>query len=71
MSPRSSLIGFHRVLIGAGILFCGGFAGWTFAVAWRDGAGWLWVVGGVFALFAVGLIVYLWNLSRILGYRDE
>lgn len=71
MSPQSSLIGFHRVLISAGILFCAGFAVWTFVVASREGAGWLWVVGGVFAVFAAGLAVYLWNLDRILGIEKD
>lgn len=70
MKPRSSLIRFHRVLISAGILFCGGFAVYTFVIASREEAGWLWVLGGVFAIFAVGLAVYLWNLRRFLGYDE-
>ncbi len=66
----SSLIPFHRVLISAGILFCGGFAIWTFAAAAdSEGAG-LWVLGGVFAVLAVVLAVYLWNLKRILGIEE-
>ena len=71
VKPRSSLIQFHRVLIGAAILFCGGFAAYTFALASREGGGWLWALGAVFALFAVGFTIYLWNLSRVLGYRDD
>lgn len=68
---RSSLIPFHRVLISAGILFCGGFAVWTFVGASRSGGTGAWAVGSVFAILAVALAVYLWNLSRFLGYRDE
>lgn len=60
----SSLIGFHRVLITAGIVFCGGFA----VYAWTDGHT---ALATVFAILAVALLVYLWNLSRVLGYRDE
>ncbi len=72
MKPRSSLIQFHRVLIAAGILFCGGFAAYTFALASREGGGgWMWALGAVFAAFAVGFTVYLWNLSRVLGYSDD
>lgn len=65
------MIPFHRVLISAGILFCGGFAIYTLLLASREGGGWLWALGGVFAAFAVALAVYLWNLSRILGYRED
>lgn len=66
----SSLIPFHRVLISAGILFCGGFGIWTFvAAADSDGLG-LWVLGSVFVVLAVVLAVYLWNLNRILGIEE-
>lgn len=34
-------------------------------------AGWLRALGAVFAAFAAALAVYLWDLSRILGYRDD
>lgn len=64
MAGRSSLIGFHRILITAGIIFCGGFA----VYAWSGGQT---TLGMVFAVLAVALLVYLWNLSRVLGYRDE
>lgn len=64
MAGRSSLIGFHRVLITAGIVFCVGFATYV----WYDGHVTLAIVFGILA----GLLVaYLWNLSRVLGYRDE
>ena len=71
MTETSSLIGFHRVLISAGILFCGGFAAWAFLTASRSGRGTFWLLGAVFAVLAVALAIYLWNLSRILGYRSE
>lgn len=64
MARGSSLIGFHRVLITAGILFCGGFA----VYAWSGGHT---TLGLIFAVLAAVLLVYLWNLSRVLGYRDE
>ena len=64
MAGRSSLIGFHRVLITAGIVFCAGFA----VYAWMDGQPRL---ATIFAVVGVGLLIYLWNLSRVLGYRDE
>ena len=64
----SSLIQFHRVLITAGILFCGGFAGWAFVAAARGDRFGLWILGAVFAVLALALVVYLWNLSRVLGY---
>lgn len=64
MTGRSSLIGFHRVLIAAGIVFCVGFA----TYAWYDGHVTLAIV---FGILAVLLVTYLWNLSRVLGYRDE
>ncbi|MGH7542798.1 MAG: hypothetical protein ACREK7_02570 [Gemmatimonadota bacterium] len=64
MAGRSSLIGFHRVLISAGIVFCLGFA----TYAWYDGHVTLAIV---FGALAVLLVAYLWNLSRVLGYRDE
>ena len=67
----SSLIQFHRVLISAGILFCGGFAIWAFLAASRSDRGSFWLLGAVFAILAVALGVYLWNLRRILGYRSE
>ncbi|HUO99956.1 MAG TPA: hypothetical protein VM737_00285 [Gemmatimonadota bacterium] len=60
----SSLIPFHRVLISAGIVFCAGFA----VYAWVGGQRPLAVV---FAVLALALGIYLWNLNRVLGYRDE
>ncbi|MFN2420927.1 MAG: hypothetical protein ABR527_06055 [Gemmatimonadota bacterium] len=68
---RSSLIGFHRVLISAGILFCAGFAAWAFHAAAAGGRVSMWTLGTVFAILAIGLGVYLWNLRRILGYGES
>lgn len=71
MTLSSSLVRFHRVLISAGILFCGGFAVWSFLAGSRTGRGAWYVLGAIFAVLAVVLSVYLWNLRRVLGYRDE
>lgn len=68
---RSSLIPFHRVLITAGIIFCGGFAVWILNAAMRDGGLGLWLLGIVFAILAVGLGFYLRNLNRFLGLPKE
>ena len=61
---RSSLIAFHRVLIGAGIAFCAGFAVW----AWSGGHV---LLAAVFAALAIGLGYYLKNLSRFLDYGED
>ena len=66
--PGSSLVPFHRVLISAGIVFCAGFAWWMFSLGGRVGSTLYVVVGGIFAALAVVLAIYLWNLSRVLGY---
>jgi membrane protein implicated in regulation of membrane protease activity len=71
VTVRSSLIQFHRVLITAGIVFCAGFAVWAFVYAPRSGRGAFWVLGAVFAILAAALTVYLWNLRRVLGYRED
>lgn len=61
---RSSLIPFHRVLISAGILFCAGFALWSWLAASPT-------LAVVFAILAAALGIYLWNLNRILGYPSD
>ncbi|HUP19969.1 MAG TPA: hypothetical protein VM778_08460 [Gemmatimonadota bacterium] len=72
MSSRSSLIPFHRVLISAGILFCGGFAVYTGVIASReDGGAGMYLLTAVFAVFALVLGYYLWHLKRFVGYRDD
>lgn len=69
--PGSSLIPFHRVLIATAIVFCAGFAWWMFSLSGESDSTGYAVVGAVFGILAVVLAVYLWNLRRVLGYRDE
>jgi hypothetical protein len=60
------MILFHRFLITTAILFSVGFAWWAFA-RFRDGGGATpLVLAIIFAMIAVGLIVYLKNLNRFL-----
>ena len=65
------IIGFHKFLISAAILFCLGYAGREFA-AYSDGGetGQL-MLALLFAAFALGLGVYLANLNRILHRNGE
>ncbi len=65
-----SLIGFHRGLIAAAVLFCFGYGLWELAGAGRAGGG-STVVGGVFLLLGVGLAYYLARLNRFLGYEED
>lgn len=67
----SSLVPFHRVLIAAGIVFCAGFSWWMFSESGGPGSTPYRTLGVVFAILAVVLAVYLWNLRRVLGYRDD
>ena len=69
--PGSSLIPFHRVLIAAAILFCAGMSWWMFSMRESGGSTPFTALGAVFAVLAVALLVYLWNLRRVLGYRDR
>jgi len=65
------IIGFHRFLISAAILFCLGYSGWEFA-AYSNGAGTgNLVLALIFAAFALGLGVYLANLNRILHRKGK
>jgi len=60
------IIGFHRFLISAAILFCLGYAGWEF-VGYSNGSGSrALILAVVFAVLALGLGIYLANLNRIL-----
>lgn len=68
---RVSLIGFHKILIGAGILFCGGFAVWQVVSFTGGGSGARLLVAGAFAACAVALTLYLRRLDRYLGREDE
>lgn len=70
-----SLINFHRLLISAGILFCGGYGIWEL-VQYRQtmeaGAetGRL-LLGLTFLILAVFLAVYLARLRKFLGYDQK
>lgn len=66
-----SLIGFHKVLIATGILFCGGFGGWQLLRFARGGGTATLAVGLLATLAAVGLGVYLALLGRFLGHRER
>ena len=66
----TSLIVFHRVLIGFAIAFCLGFAGWEMALWWASGSGAALAVGLVFLGFAAGLSFYLAHLRRFLGQEE-
>ncbi len=63
-----SLLNFHRFLIGAAIIFCGGYSVWEMLAANR-GEGSL-VVGAVFVVLTLGLSVYLLKLRTFLGYEE-
>lgn len=66
-----SLIGFHKVLIGAGILFCAGFAAWQLLAFSGDGGWFRIAVAASFAAGSVALAVYLARLDRYLGREEE
>jgi hypothetical protein len=67
----SSLIPFHRVLITTAIVLCAGLSWWMFSMRGRDDETPFVLLGVVFAILAVALGVYLWNLRKVLGYRDR
>jgi membrane protein implicated in regulation of membrane protease activity len=69
--PGSSLIPFHRVLIATAIVFCAGLAWWMFSMSGGADSTPYGLLGAIFAILAVVLAVYLWNLRRVLGYRDD
>lgn len=54
------MIPFHRLLIGAGIAFCFGFALWSL---WRDAM----LLGIGFGALGAALAYYLRHLNRFLG----
>lgn len=64
-----SIVGFHRVLISAAIVFCAFFAAWEWGQYRADGDASRMVLGLVFAALAVALGVYLAFLGRILGRK--
>ena len=60
------VIGFHRFLISAAILFCAGYAVWEY-LRFDAGAGTGALASSiVFLLLAAGLCYYLANLRRFL-----
>lgn len=69
-ADMSSLIVFHRVLIGFGIAFCVGFAAWELAFWWASGSGGALGLGLVFLVLAAGLAFYLRHLQRFLGNEE-
>ena len=60
------MIPFHRLLIGTAILFCLGFAAWTFVAYRASGAGADLGFALAFAFAAGALGYYLKNLNRFL-----
>lgn len=66
-----SLIGFHKVLIVSGILFCLGFGGWRVRAYAGSGGTADLVVAAVSLLAAAALAGYLAMLGRILGRRER
>ena len=61
------MIVFHRVLIGAAILFCLGFAAWS-GIAYRaDGGTVPLALAVAFGLGGLALTYYLRHLNRFLG----
>jgi integral membrane sensor domain MASE1 len=67
----TSLIGFHRFLIGFGILFCFGFAIWEMVTWWVTRATGALALTVLFLIFGVGLTYYLSRLRDFVGYVDE
>lgn len=61
-----SIVAFHRVLIGTGILFCGLFASWEAAAYARGGRTLDLVLAILFGAIAAGLVYYLAHLDRFL-----
>ena len=61
------MINFHRLLIGTAIVFCAFFAVWGWREYQASPTGWNMAVSVAFAVFAVGLAAYLWNLKRFIG----
>lgn len=63
------LIWFHRVLIGAAILFFGGFGVWELTRGAESGGNAV-VLGLASLIVAAALAVYLYRLKRILKLPD-
>jgi len=61
------VIPFHRLLIGTGIVFSGGFALWAFVRFRQDSSTFMLMLAIGFALAALALYYYLRHLRRFLG----
>ncbi len=61
------MILFHRFLIGTAIVFCALFAVWGWREYQASHTTWALASSIAFAVFAVGLSVYLANLKKFLG----
>lgn len=61
------MVNFHRLLIGTAIVFCAGFALWGWREYQAAHTSWALASSIAFAVFAVALAVYLYNLKRFLG----
>jgi len=61
------MIPFHRLLIGTGIVFAGGFALWAFVRYRQEPSPLMLVLAIVFAAAAIALYYYLRHLRRFLG----
>jgi hypothetical protein len=66
-----SLIPFHRFLIAAAIIFCGGFAVWAFLAFLDDSRLLNLGLAIAFGAAAVGLGYYLKNLARFLNLSPD
>lgn len=66
-----SLIGFHKVLIATGIVFCAVFGGWQLLRFLRDGGTASLIAGMASALAAAGLGTYLALLERFLEPEER
>lgn len=66
-----SLIGFHRFLIAAAIVFCFGFAVWELMTWWVGRAPGALLLGGTFVVLGGLLSFYLSRLRRFLGIGTD
>lgn len=66
-----SLVGFHRFLITAAIVFCLGYAGWEVAAFTRTRATGALVIAAIFVGLAIALAYYLARLRFFLTGRDD
>lgn len=60
------MIAFHRLLITTAIIFCTVFAVWSFREWQGSHSTFSGAAAAAFAVFAIGLSIYLVNLKRFL-----